>query len=150
MPFKYLACEFCNKQYRKDRIAQHVKHFHVKELGNRFLSGIYPLEDIARNRLGSPIYVKDSKSYYYFGQHPKFFEENDDSSLYCNNDTNIEFHKNFIEHIVSNISLLEFWRLHRKFPLCDIDRRNRYLEEMNAKLLDMIDRDKRMVSWTFD
>lgn len=142
MPSKVIVCEFCNHTTRKDRLGQHVKVRHVKELARRFLADTELKEDnntilsILRCHKRIKVYSKtDPKAYYLFGVVGRYFEEKDECDEYCTPE-NMEQHDMFLSKILSHITLSEFLKTSLVYGV--LARDNRILEEENKRLLQTI------------
>lgn len=126
MPCKDIKCEFCDKTFRKDTIATHVASKHcnkevIEPKDNKLIKLL--LEEFCENpqhsclnRYASCITAKYNQVYsktydgafYYFGDTPKFFEEDDSFASYIKSEDNMKKHNDFLTEVLSNISLLDF------------------------------------------
>lgn len=157
MVSKQVICEFCNHTIRKDRLGQHVKVRHVKQLASQFLSdtegkgldtqplagarcpnGAYdddnnPLSNMIRCHKLIKIYSKtDKKAFFLFGVIGKYFEEKDDCDAYLDNADNLIQHNIYLQKIISHIPLSQF--LKKSLIYGTIVRENRTLKIENALL----------------
>jgi hypothetical protein len=128
MPSKLIVCEFCNHTLRKDRIGQHVKVRHVKDLARQFLADTEkpenPILSIIRCHKDIRIYSKtDPKAFYLFGVVGRYFEEKDDCDEYSTPE-NIEQHHLFLSKVLSHITLAEFLKTSLIFGTLMRDNRN--------------------------
>jgi len=140
MPSKIIVCEFCNHTLRKDRIAQHVKVRHVKELARQFLADTQQDDNtilsILRSHKLIKVYSKaDPKAFYLFGIVARYFEEKDDYTDYWTVE-NIEHHHMFLSKILSHISLSDF--LKTSLVYGTLARENRNLQHEIEHLTKMI------------
>lgn len=142
MVSKQVICEFCNHTIRKDRLGQHVKVRHVKQLASQFLSDTEgkgldddnnPLSNIIRCHKLIKIYSKtDKKAFFLFGVIGKYFEEKDDCDDYLENPDNLIQHNIYLQKILSHIPLSQF--LKKSLIYGTIVRENRTLKIENALL----------------
>lgn len=135
MPSKHIVCEFCNHTIRKDRLGQHVKVRHVKQLAERFISLLEEKENpissiIHSNRIVRIYSQQDPKAFYVFGVIGKYFEENDPCDQYIEDNT--EAHNIFLSKVLSHIPLSVFLRT--SYIHGDLVRENRILKEENERL----------------
>ena len=112
MPSKNIVCEFCNHTHRKDRLGQHVKVRHVKQLAERFTAQLEqkenPISSIIHSNRPVRIYSQqDPKAFYVFGVIGRYFEENDPCDQYIQD--NIEHHNLFLSKVLSHIPYLSFY-----------------------------------------
>ena len=139
MPSKNVVCEFCNCTHRKDRLGQHVKVRHVKQLAEQFTNDL--TKDLAKeeNTISNIIHScrpvriyskKDPKSFYIFGVVAKYFEENDPCDEYIYD--NIDHHNQYLSKVLSHIPLSTF--LKSSYIHGDLVRENRNLKEENERL----------------
>jgi len=142
MPSKLIVCEFCNHTHRKDRMGQHVKVRHAKQLARQFLADTELKEDnniilsILRCHKRIKVYSKtDPKAFYLFGVVGRYFEEKDDYEDYLTPE-NMEQHNIFLSKVLSYISLSEFLKTSLVYGV--LARDNRILEEENQRLLQTI------------
>jgi len=139
MPSKNIVCEFCNHTIRKDRLGQHVKVRHVKQLADRFTTLLEEKENpisniIHSNRLVRIYSQQDPKAFYVFGMIGKYFEENDPCDQYIEDNT--EHHNLFLSKVLSHIPLSTF--LKTSFIHGDLIRENRILKEENERLVTIL------------
>lgn len=140
MPAKLIVCEFCNHTLRKDRMGQHVKVRHVKQLARQLLADTDKPENtilsIIRCHKDIRIYSKtDPKAFYLFGVVGRYFEEKDDYQEYSTPE-NIEQHSLFLSKLLSHITLYEF--LQTSLIFGTLARENRNLHHENDHLMQMI------------
>lgn len=140
MPSKVIVCEFCNHTLRKDRIGQHVKVRHVKELARQFLADTEQDDNAILSILRSHKMIKihsktDPKAFYLFGVIARYFEEKDDYTDYWTVE-NVEHHHMFLSKILSHISLSEF--LKTSLVYGTLARENRNLKNEIDHLMQMI------------
>jgi len=126
---------------RKDRLGQHVKVRHVKQLAEQFLDdsegkGLddnHPLSDMIRCHKIIRVYSKtDKKAFFLFGVSGKYFEEKDDCDDYLENPYNLIQHNIYLQKILSHIPLSQF--LKKSMIYGTIVRENRTLKLENALL----------------
>jgi len=139
MPSKHIVCEFCNHTHRKDRLGQHVKVRHVKQLAERFTAQLEQKENpissiIHSNRIVRIYSQQDPKAFYVFGVIGRYFEENDACDQYIEDNT--EQHNLFLSMVLSHIPLSVFLR--SSFIHGDLVRKNRILKEENERLSAII------------
>ena len=136
-----MICEFCNHTMRKDRLGQHVKVRHIKQLASQFLSDTEgkglddasPISDMIRCHKLIKIYSKtDKKAFFLFGVIGKYFEEKDECDAYLENPDNLIQHNIFLQKILSHIPLSQF--LKKSLIYGTIVRENRTLKIENALL----------------
>lgn len=140
MVSKQVICEFCNHTMRKDRLGQHVKVRHIKQLASQFLSDSEghglddtPLAEIIRCHKLIKIYSKtDKKAYFLFGVIGKYFEEKDECDAYLENPDNPIQHNIYLQKVISHIPLSQF--LKKSLIYGTIVRENRTLKIENALL----------------
>lgn len=135
MPSKNIVCEFCNHTHRKDRLGQHVKVRHVKQLAERFIAQLEqkdnPISSIIHSNRPVRIYSQqDPKAFYVFGVIGRYFEENDPCDQYIQD--NIEHHNLFLSKVLSHIPLSVFLRT--SYIHGDLVRENCVLKEENERL----------------
>jgi len=126
---------------RKDRLGQHVKVRHIKQLASQFLSDTEgkglddasPISDMIRCHKLIKIYSKtDKKAFFLFGVIGKYFEEKDDCDDYLENPDNLIQHNIYLQKILSHIPLSQF--LKKSLIYGTIVRENRTLKIENALL----------------
>ena len=126
MPSKELKCEFCDKCFRKNELARHIKAKHITELAQYVLQEYIDnpqhnlLERYAKliNPKCNPIYSKIYEGgCYYFGANPSFFEEDDSTSAYIKSDENMKIHNEFLAEVVKSISLYDFLQTTRTIQI---------------------------------
>lgn len=142
MVSKQIICEFCNHTMRKDRLGQHVKVRHIKQLASQFLSDAEgkeldtdasPISDMIRCHKLIKIYSKtDKKAFFLFGVVGRYFEEKDDCDDYLENPDNLIQHNIFLQKVLSHIPLSQF--LKKSLIYGTIVRENRTLKIENALL----------------
>ena len=141
MVSKTMICEFCNHTLRKDRLGQHVKVRHIKQLASQFLSDTEgkglddasPISDMIRCHKLIKIYSKtDKKAFFLFGVIGKYFEEKDECDTYLENPDNLIQHNIFLQKVISHIPLSQF--LKKSLIYGTIVRENRTLKIENALL----------------
>lgn len=142
MVSKQIICEFCNHTMRKDRLGQHVKVRHIKQLASQFLSDAEgkgldddnnPLSNIIRCHKIIRVYSKtDKKAFFLFGVVGRYFEEKDDCDDYLENPDNLIQHNIFLQKVLSHIPLSQF--LKKSLIYGTIVRENRTLKIENALL----------------
>jgi len=145
MVSKSMICEFCNHTIRKDRLGQHVKVRHVKQLAAQFLSDseghglddASPLAEIIRCHKIIKIYSKtDPTAYYLFGVIGKYFEEKDDCDAYLENQDNLIQHHIYLQKVLSHIPLSQF--LKKSIIYGTLARENRVLKNENMLLTNSV------------
>jgi len=157
MPSKELKCEFCDKVFRKNELARHVKAKHIKKLVKLILDeyaenpSFNSLKRYAEliNPKNNPIYSKVYEhGRYFLGTNPAFFEDEDDGSSYISSDENMKTHNQFLAELVSNISLSDYFKVgqeviiksekHREIQLekNELEKENKLLKEQVASLED--------------
>ena len=139
MPSKNIVCEFCNHTHRKDRLGQHVKVRHVKQLAERFTALLDQKENpiysiIHSNRLVRIYSQQDPKAFYVFGVIGRYFEENDPCDQYIEDNT--DHHNLFLSKVLSHIPLSVF--LQTSFIHGDLVRENRELKQENERLTTIL------------
>jgi len=141
MVSKTMICEFCNHTLRKDRLGQHVKVRHIKQLASQFLydtegkglDDASPISDMIRCHKLIKIYSKtDKKAFFLFGVIGKYFEEKDECDTYLENPDNLIQHNIFLQKVISHIPLSQF--LKKSLIYGTIVRENRTLKIENALL----------------
>ena len=145
MVSKSIICEFCNHTMRKDRLGQHVKVRHIKQLAEQFLSDTEgkglddasPISDMIRCHKLIKIYSKtDKKSFFLFGVIGKYFEEKDDVDTYLENQDNLDQHRIYLQKVLSHIPLSQF--LKKSLIYGTLARENRVLKLENTLLTNSI------------
>lgn len=138
MVSKSVICEFCNHTLRKDRLGQHVKVRHVKQLAQQFLSDdnnvLYQI--IHCHKLIRVYSKTNQKAFFLFGVIGKYFEENDDVDAYLENQDNLDQHSIYLQQILSHIPLSEFFK--KSMIYGTMSRENRILQQENHRLLETI------------
>jgi hypothetical protein len=138
-----MICEFCNHTIRKDRLGQHVKVRHVKQLAAQFLSDseghglTSPLAEIIRCHKRIKIYSKtDQTAYYLFGVIGKYFEQNDDCDAYLENEDNLIQHHIYLQKVLSHIPLSQF--LKKSIIYGTLAHENRVVKSENILLTNSV------------
>ena len=139
MPSKFIPCEFCHHTMRKDRLGQHVKVRHVKQLAERFIAQLEekenPISSIIHSNHMVRIYSKtDPKAFYVFGVVARYFEEHDACDSYIEDQA--EHHVLFLSKILSYIPLSVF--LKSSFIHGDLVRENCQLKKENERLQHLL------------
>ena len=153
MPSKELACEFCNKLFRKNELARHTKAKHTEELAQYLLQEY--IEEPQHNSLkryaslinpkNNPIYSKlHHNGCYYFGANPSFFEDDDSYGTYIASDENMKIHNAFLAELVSHISLADFFKAERDIQVKSeevktIQNELKEIKKHNRTLIEEID-----------
>jgi hypothetical protein len=141
MVSKTLICEFCNHTMRKDRLGQHVKVRHIKQLAEQFINDSEgkglddnnPLSNMIRCHKRIKVYSKTNpKAFFLFGIIGKYFEEKDDVDAYLENPDNLIQHNIYLQKVLSHIPLSQF--LKKSMIYGTIVRENRTLKLENALL----------------
>jgi polyhydroxyalkanoate synthesis regulator phasin len=153
MPSKDLRCEFCDKEFRKNELARHVKAKHVVELGKHLLQEY--IENPSTNSLqryakglnpkNNPVYSNVyADACYYFGATPMFFEECDSYGVYIKSEENMKIHNDFLVECIKTISMFDYINAEREIEIRsdkvrniereknDIQQKNKELETLNA------------------
>jgi len=142
MVSKSIICEFCNHTLRKDRLGQHVKVRHVKQLAEQFineseLNDNGTLVEIIRCHKLIRIYSKTNrKAFFLFGVMGKYFEENDDVDTYLENQDNLDQHNIYLQKVLSHIPLSQF--LKKSLIYGTLARENRMLQTENTLLTNSV------------
>jgi len=142
MVSKSIICEFCNHTLRKDRLGQHVKVRHVKQLAQQFIndsddSNDNPLSEIIRCHKLIRVYSKTNrKAFFLFGVMGKYFEENDDVDTYLENQDNLDQHRIYLQKVLSHIPLSEFFK--KSMIYGTLSRENRVLHTENTLLTNSV------------
>jgi hypothetical protein len=142
MVSKSVICEFCNHTLRKDRLGQHVKVRHVKQLAQQFIndsddSNDNPLSEIIRCHKLIRVYSKTNrKAFFLFGVMGKYFEENDDVDAYLDNTDNLTQHNIYLQKVLSHIPLSEFFK--KSMIYGTLSRENRMLKTENTLLTNSV------------
>jgi len=142
MVSKSIICEFCNHTLRKDRLGQHVKVRHVKQLAQQFINDSddnndNPLSEIVRCHKLIRVYSKTNrKAFFLFGIIGKYFEENDDVDTYLENQDNLDQHRIYLQKILSHIPLSEFFK--KSMIYGTLSRENRTLKTENILLTNSV------------
>lgn len=142
MVSKSIICEFCNHTLRKDRLGQHVKVRHVKQLAQQFVSdseqdGDNPLSEIIRCHKLIRVYSKtDRNAFFLFGVMGKYFEEKDDIDAYLENPDNMIQHNIYLQKVLSHIPLSQF--LKKSMIYGTLARENRTLKTENTLLTNSV------------
>ena len=142
MPSKNIICEYCNHLIRKDRMGQHVKVRHVKQLAEQFMEEATnmtlpcTIQEIMRCHKVIRIYSRvNPKAFYLFGVIAKYFEEGDDDTNYITHE-NMEQHSIYLGKVLSHISLHDFFK--KSMIYGTVMRENRILKDENLTLANRI------------
>ena len=156
MPSKNIICEYCNHLIRKDRMGQHVKVRHVKQLAEQFMEeaqNMTPkgselvslrsvpflpctIQEIMRCHKVIRIYSRVApKAFYLFGVVGKYFEEGDDDTNYITHE-NMEQHSIYLGKVLSHISLHDFFK--KSMIYGTVMRENRILKDENLTLVNRV------------
>jgi hypothetical protein len=141
MPSIEIKCEFCDKLFRKNEVARHIKSKHVTDLA-KFLLDEY-IENPTSNclqRYANCINPKcnglESKLYdegvYYFGANPAYFE-GDGWGSYTKSDENMKLHNEFLADIIKNISLFDFLEAKRDIIVKSDEQRKLLIESSKQR-----------------
>lgn len=142
MVSKSVICEFCNHTLRKDRLGQHVKVRHVKQLAEQFineseLNDDGTLLEIVRCHKLIRVYSKvDRNAFFLFGVMGKYFEEKDDVDAYLDNPDNLIQHNIYLQKVLSHIPLSQFFK--KSMIYGTLVRENRTLKTENTLLTNSV------------
>jgi hypothetical protein len=113
MPSPKCKCEFCDKEFRTDALGVHVKSKHEDEIIKMIiLTAMDDCEETTYQNIISFDKTKPIKSinfengFYFFGKKPQLCMDMISSLSYCQNVQNMKLHKNYINNLIMNISIV--------------------------------------------
>ena len=144
MPGVMMSCQFCQQLIRKDRLGQHVKVRHEKELAQLLLerSGnnhFNPIRAVIKgfDPKNIPVFINnDDTSCYYFGKRARYFGDKDSFSIYVNDNDNMVEHLRFLNELITMIPLSDWLKKHDK--TFEMMQENVALESYNAFLKERL------------
>ena len=118
MPCHTYVCEWCHNEFRRDRIADHVKSKHFADIAKKWMEDYAEQTNKEMSIIRRIFMSRDPKTLavesalheggdFFFGVNPMFFPEDDDDARikYKASAMNMESHKESLMEILSLISL---------------------------------------------